>query len=261
VPPQRRHVFSSPTGIPHAEHTRASPLRMERQSQQLALIDPLQRSFQPARLPSTPAPRNIVAAAGLRFLTGCPPRGARPRGLNIAPIIDGNCGRAGNAAGLLLRTATGGARTRWRARPPCLESLGELRLSHCWATPVVQSQQIRRGMSQLGHCRTHASQETNGRLLGYSITSSARASSVGGTSRPSALAVLRLMTRSNLVGTRRKPRESRGRDWATPGSRKPPCSAGRPYRLLRPAERPTRCRSSASYKRPAARAITPLPAS
>src|SRR4051794_33357417 len=34
----------------------------------------------------------------------------------------------------------------------------------------------------------------------YSITSSARASSIGGTSRPSALAVIRLMTRSNLVG-------------------------------------------------------------
>jgi hypothetical protein len=37
-----------------------------------------------------------------------------------------------------------------------------------------------------------------GRL--HSITSSARASSVGGISRPSALAVIRLMTRSNLVG-------------------------------------------------------------
>src|SRR5262245_48085507 len=34
----------------------------------------------------------------------------------------------------------------------------------------------------------------------HSITSSARASSVGGTSIPSALAVLRLMIRSNLVG-------------------------------------------------------------
>ena len=34
----------------------------------------------------------------------------------------------------------------------------------------------------------------------HSITSSARASSVGGMSRPSALAVLRLMTRSNFVG-------------------------------------------------------------
>jgi hypothetical protein len=34
----------------------------------------------------------------------------------------------------------------------------------------------------------------------HSITSSARASSVGGTSRPSALAVFRLMTNSYLVG-------------------------------------------------------------
>jgi hypothetical protein len=34
----------------------------------------------------------------------------------------------------------------------------------------------------------------------HSITPSARASSVGGSSRPSALAVFRLMTRSNLVG-------------------------------------------------------------
>ena len=34
----------------------------------------------------------------------------------------------------------------------------------------------------------------------YSITSSARASSVGGTSMPSALAVVRFMTRSNFVG-------------------------------------------------------------
>src|SRR6516165_6925857 len=37
-------------------------------------------------------------------------------------------------------------------------------------------------------------------LRAHSITSSARSSSVGGTSRPRALAVLRLMTRSNLVG-------------------------------------------------------------
>jgi hypothetical protein len=36
--------------------------------------------------------------------------------------------------------------------------------------------------------------------IGYSITSSARASSAGGTSKPSAFAVLRLITSSNLVG-------------------------------------------------------------
>jgi hypothetical protein len=38
------------------------------------------------------------------------------------------------------------------------------------------------------------------RGAGYSITSSARASSDGGTVRPSALAVLRLITSSNFVG-------------------------------------------------------------
>src|SRR5262249_23172846 len=37
-------------------------------------------------------------------------------------------------------------------------------------------------------------------LCGHSITSSARARSVGGTSMPSALAVLRLITNSYLVG-------------------------------------------------------------
>ena len=36
--------------------------------------------------------------------------------------------------------------------------------------------------------------------VAHSITSSARASSVGGTSRPSAFAVLRLITSSYLVG-------------------------------------------------------------
>src|SRR5262249_37800765 len=45
-----------------------------------------------------------------------------------------------------------------------------------------------------------ASDERDELAAVHSITSSARASSVGGTSRPSALAVVRLMTRSNLVG-------------------------------------------------------------
>jgi hypothetical protein len=38
----------------------------------------------------------------------------------------------------------------------------------------------------------------------YSITSSPRASSIGGTVRPSAFAVLRLITNSNLVGCSRR---------------------------------------------------------
>src|SRR6516165_4787433 len=51
----------------------------------------------------------------------------------------------------------------------------------------IRSQQFGTQMPQGGHPPHH------------SITSSARASSVGGTSRPSALAVCRLMTNSNLV--------------------------------------------------------------
>jgi hypothetical protein len=40
----------------------------------------------------------------------------------------------------------------------------------------------------------------NGNRRAHSITSSARASSAWGTSKPSALAVFKLMTNSNLVG-------------------------------------------------------------
>src|SRR5450759_1704602 len=40
------------------------------------------------------------------------------------------------------------------------------------------------------------------RAIGHSITSSASASSVGGTVKPRALAVLRLITSSNFVGMR-----------------------------------------------------------
>src|SRR5215216_3916967 len=52
-------------------------------------------------------------------------------------------------------------------------------------------------MSQKCHDRTHAPQQTPS----YSITSSARASTVAGTSRPSVLAVLRLSIVSYLVGS------------------------------------------------------------
>jgi hypothetical protein len=51
------------------------------------------------------------------------------------------------------------------------------------------------------HKRTHAPQQTPCTAATfYSITSSARASRVGGISRPSALAVFRLITSSYLVG-------------------------------------------------------------
>ena len=49
-------------------------------------------------------------------------------------------------------------------------------------------------------CREQMQQPCLGKRQSYSITSSARASKVGGTSRPSAFAVLRLITSSYLVG-------------------------------------------------------------
>src|SRR5215467_10786247 len=45
-----------------------------------------------------------------------------------------------------------------------------------------------------------AAEQSDERAADHSITSSARASSDGGTSMPSALAVVRLMIRSNLLG-------------------------------------------------------------
>src|SRR5262245_54356576 len=48
--------------------------------------------------------------------------------------------------------------------------------------------------------RCRAAEERDEVAAHHSITSSARASSVGGMSSPSVLAVLRLMTSSNLVG-------------------------------------------------------------
>src|SRR5262249_24521227 len=47
-----------------------------------------------------------------------------------------------------------------------------------------------------------AAEQRDERAPFHSITSSARASSVGGTSRPSALAVCKLITNSNLVDRR-----------------------------------------------------------
>jgi len=60
------------------------------------------------------------------------------------------------------------------------------------AFPQKRTSASGQGMSALCHKQTSAAL--------HSITSSARASSVGGTSMPSALAVLRLITSSYLVG-------------------------------------------------------------
>src|SRR5262249_52877817 len=55
------------------------------------------------------------------------------------------------------------------------------------------------GLRTEDRCRRRTTEQSDERAPFHSITSSARAISVGGTSRPSAFAVLRLMTNSNLV--------------------------------------------------------------
>jgi hypothetical protein len=64
----------------------------------------------------------------------------------------------------------------------------------CPLYPRKQTSVSATTMSALGQKRTHAPQQKDG----YSITSSAIESKFSGTSMPSALAVVRLMTRSNL---------------------------------------------------------------
>ena len=67
-------------------------------------------------------------------------------------------------------------------------------------SPVATQHSLPSGRYSLLGPDFHRLDRTSFAWRTHSITSSARASSVGGTSRPSALAVLRLMTNSNLVG-------------------------------------------------------------
>jgi hypothetical protein len=73
---------------------------------------------------------------------------------------------------------------------PCRRSAACLRRS------VVELLRARRERPR----RRRGAEQRDEITADHSITSSARASSVSGTSRPSALAVLRLITSSNLVG-------------------------------------------------------------
>jgi hypothetical protein len=67
--------------------------------------------------------------------------------------------------------------------------------------PEQRTSSDRLGMSQTCHFRTLATLAmAHSAVVVYSITSSARVSNDGGTCRPNAFAVLRLMTSSNLVG-------------------------------------------------------------
>src|SRR5262245_46420070 len=72
-----------------------------------------------------------------------------------------------------------------------------LRPAHQYADAPHPLTLLRARRQRPGDCTAEQRDE---RAPPHSITSSARASSIGGTSRPSALAVLRLTISSNLVG-------------------------------------------------------------
>jgi hypothetical protein len=72
--------------------------------------------------------------------------------------------------------------------------------AQCPVGPTLRTQVGHLPRSEKCQSGCEQSQQTARAMYGYSITSSARASSVGGTSRPRAWALLRLIISSNLVG-------------------------------------------------------------
>src|SRR5262249_34777000 len=91
---------------------------------------------------------------------------------------------------------------RTPAAPPTAKKWGHNRRVSALRRAVEKANHWRGGL--LGRRERprggRAAEQRNELAPPHSITSSARASSVGGTSRPSILAVLRLITNSNLVG-------------------------------------------------------------
>ena len=88
--------------------------------------------------------------------------------------------------------------------------------------PKADKSLHRSEMTSWATLRPEHAQQCSDKTAGYSITSSARASSIGGTSRPNALAVLRLITNSNFVA------RSTGRSVGLiPLRRRPVCSPAR----------------------------------
>src|SRR5262249_13328156 len=89
-----------------------------------------------------------------------------------------------------------GATSHVRFTPNCDRKSGYLRFVMSALPPRADMCSALAHVRFVGQKRTHAPQQKDR----YSITSSARASSVGGILRPSAFAVLRLITSSYLVG-------------------------------------------------------------
>jgi hypothetical protein len=105
------------------------------------------------------------------------------------------CQRLGNAAPQSALTA--------EFRKGSFASLRRAaRLRRMSAMPSIATESVRR--NEPTRCAKRRPEQVQRtwwtKPCGYSITSSARASSVAGTSRPRAFAVLRLITSSNLVG-------------------------------------------------------------
>jgi hypothetical protein len=82
------------------------------------------------------------------------------------------------------------------ALPPIATAKADICASSCPLYPRKRTCAVQTGMSALGQKRTHALQQT----IFYSMTSSARSTSVGGTVRLSALAAFKLTMSSNFVG-------------------------------------------------------------
>ncbi len=89
---------------------------------------------------------------------------------------------------------TRAAQRAMSAVPPIATAKADARKKACRLYPRKQACAVQLGMSALGQKRTHAVQH----LGCYSITSSVRASSVGGTIMPRDFAVCRLITSSNV---------------------------------------------------------------
>src|SRR5262249_54591788 len=87
------------------------------------------------------------------------------------------------------------------ALPPIATAKADFRTTSCLLYPQKRTCAVHQPMSALGQKRTSSTLFNH--LIGaasYSITSSARASSVGGIVKRSALAAFRFMTKSNFSG-------------------------------------------------------------
>jgi hypothetical protein len=119
---------------------------------------------------------------------------ASPRNSTLSSSVPAPGARRASARPVSLNLIVGGAtatNVAYGSKPE------KLHASICFPLFTQQRTSPRYfGMSVSCHDETHAPQQN----LIYSITSSARARSAGGMVSPSALAVLRLITSSNLVG-------------------------------------------------------------